>query len=104
MDAALISATRTAAVSAVAVGLRTRPVLRLAFLGCGAQADAHLGLLLPRLGDLRELALYNQQPAATAAFAEKYRAAAEAVGVRLRASSPVRHREPWLPCGAWLRR
>ncbi|GGV90910.1 ornithine cyclodeaminase [Streptomyces massasporeus] len=83
MDAALISATRTAAVSAVAVGLRTRPVLRLAFLGCGAQADAHLGLLLPRLGDLTELALYDQQPVAAAAFAEKHRAAAEAVGVRL---------------------
>ncbi|WP_328972698.1 ornithine cyclodeaminase [Streptomyces sp. NBC_00239] len=83
MDAALISATRTAAVSAVAVGLRTRPAHRLAFLGCGAQADAHFGLLLPRLAGLTELTVYDRDPAGADAFLARHRTTAEAAGVRL---------------------
>ncbi|MFI9250544.1 ornithine cyclodeaminase [Streptomyces sp. NPDC053069] len=84
MDAALISATRTAAVSAAAIETFTvRPVRHLALVGCGVQADTHLRLLLPRLADLTGVRVQDRDPAAAAAFAERHREAADRYGVRI---------------------
>ena len=60
MDAADISARRTAAVTALAAELLAgRPIERLAFLGAGALADAHAGLLAERLPRLREIRVFD---------------------------------------------
>ncbi|MGW7242637.1 ornithine cyclodeaminase family protein [Streptomyces sp. NPDC054804] len=84
MDAALISATRTAAVSAVALEtFAARPVHRLGLIGCGVQASTHFDILVPRLPDLREIRLHDQHPASAKAFLERHREAATAHGVRL---------------------
>ncbi|MEU1056697.1 ornithine cyclodeaminase [Streptomyces sp. NPDC005876] len=84
MDAALISATRTAAVSTVAVeSFAARPVQHLGLIGCGAQASTHFDILVPRLPDLREIRLHDQHPAAAEAFLERHREAAAAGGIRL---------------------
>ncbi|MFD5723790.1 ornithine cyclodeaminase [Streptomyces sp. NPDC127036] len=84
MDGTLISATRTAAVTAVAVEqFTTRPVRRVGLIGCGAQASTHFSILLPRLPDLREIRLYDQHPASVQAFLERHHKAAAAANVRL---------------------
>jgi N-[(2S)-2-amino-2-carboxyethyl]-L-glutamate dehydrogenase len=60
MAAADISALRTAAVTALAVDLlATKPLRRMAVLGAGTLAHAHLELLLPRLPDLASLRIYD---------------------------------------------
>lgn len=60
MEAAHISATRTAAVSAIAASALGRPALaRLAILGCGAIARAHLQLLPSALPTLARVTLYD---------------------------------------------
>jgi ornithine cyclodeaminase len=70
LEAGLISCLRTAAVTAVAADLLApRPVERLALLGAGALARGHLELLAPRLPALREIRVYDVDPAAAAAFA-----------------------------------
>lgn len=64
MEAAHISALRTAAVSTITARCLGRPGLtRLAILGCGVLARAHLELLLPALPALARITLYdtNQQ-------------------------------------------
>lgn len=86
MEGALLSALRTAAVTAVSIELLAQaPVERLAIIGAGALAEAHLGLLVQRLPDLRELRLHDVVPER----AEKLRAryAAETHDVRIELTS-----------------
>jgi ornithine cyclodeaminase len=60
MEAAYISAMRTAAVTAVtAARMATTEPESLALIGCGTLAHAHLSLLLARVTSLRRLFLYD---------------------------------------------
>jgi len=64
MEGARISCLRTAAVSAVAAELlAAHPVVRLALIGAGALTRCHLRLLTPRLPELREIRVYDVEPA-----------------------------------------
>ncbi|MFH9611133.1 ornithine cyclodeaminase [Streptomyces sp. NPDC017448] len=70
MEAAWVSAFRTAAVTAVgALALGVRPLRRLAVLGCGTLARAHLQLLSEVLGDLEAITLYDIDPERSRALA-----------------------------------
>ncbi|MFB6875386.1 ornithine cyclodeaminase family protein [Streptomyces sp. NPDC056323] len=63
MEAAYISAMRTAAVTALAVRhLAVAEPRGLALLGCGALARAHVALLLRTVPTLRHIALYDLAP------------------------------------------
>ncbi|WP_422769375.1 ornithine cyclodeaminase [Plantactinospora sp. WMMC1484] len=60
MESAYISALRTAAVTAVsALRLHPGPIRRMAVLGCGTLARAHLRLLPTVLDSLAEIVLYD---------------------------------------------
>lgn len=70
MQAARISCLRTAAVTAIAAdSLGAGPIERLALIGAGALARCHLELLPRRLPQLREIRLYDLDPARAAALA-----------------------------------
>jgi ornithine cyclodeaminase/alanine dehydrogenase-like protein (mu-crystallin family) len=74
MEAAYISAARTAAVTAVTAQRLGVPGLEhLAVLGCGALARAHLALLPDALPSLRRVSLYDLDPVATQALAADLR-------------------------------
>jgi ornithine cyclodeaminase len=74
MEAAHISALRTAAVSAIAARCLGRPGLtRLAIIGCGAIARAHCELLPPALPALAQVTLYDTDPARRHRLAEDLR-------------------------------
>lgn len=67
---ARISCARTAAVTALAVELvAVHPIERLALLGAGALAGAHVKLLRERLPDLGEVRIYDVDPARAEALA-----------------------------------
>jgi len=71
LEASRISSLRTAAVTAIAADvLGTHPMNRLALIGAGALARAHLELLPPRLPALREIRLYDLEPQRANALAE----------------------------------
>lgn len=87
MHAAVISATRTAAVSVTAVHAFAGPGAdTLALLGCGAQAAAHLELLLGAVPSLRLVRAYDLRDGVAAAFAERWQERAADRGVRLAAA------------------
>jgi ornithine cyclodeaminase/alanine dehydrogenase-like protein (mu-crystallin family) len=70
LEAARISCLRTAAVTAIAADLLgSGPIERLALLGAGALARCHLELLPRRLGDVREVRLYDLDAELVAALA-----------------------------------
>ncbi|MGW4509761.1 ornithine cyclodeaminase family protein [Streptomyces sp. NPDC004436] len=92
MDAALISATRTAAVSVAAIeAFAPRPVEVLGLIGCGTQADTHLRLLLSRHASLRTVQVHDRDPACAAAFAERHRDLAAANGARITVMAEAEH-------------
>jgi N-[(2S)-2-amino-2-carboxyethyl]-L-glutamate dehydrogenase len=63
MEAAYISALRTAAVTAITAQRLARPDLaRLAIIGCGTLARAHLELLLRVLPQLEQISVYDISP------------------------------------------
>ncbi|MFJ2626340.1 ornithine cyclodeaminase family protein [Streptomyces sp. NPDC087532] len=71
MEAAYISAMRTAAVTALAVRHLAVPQPRqLTLLGCGALAQAHVPLLLRTVPSLRRIALYDVAPDRAKSVAE----------------------------------
>lgn len=75
MECAHISALRTAAVTAVSArALHPEPVGRLAVLGCGTLAQAHLRLLPGVLDALSTITLFDLDPARSAALADALRA------------------------------
>lgn len=75
MESAYISALRTAAVTAVAAQrLGPERIGRLAVLGCGTLAQAHLRLLPTVLGDLTGIALYDLEAARAEKLADALRA------------------------------
>lgn len=91
LDAALISATRTAAVSAVAIrALAGRAPLSLGLIGCGRQAVAHLDVLLPRLPTLAHVGVYDVDRSAAKAFADARTEAAARHGVSLEVAPSAR--------------
>ncbi|MEV8457798.1 ornithine cyclodeaminase family protein [Streptomyces sp. NPDC052095] len=71
MEAAYISAMRTAAVTALGVRhLAVAEPRGLALLGCGPLARAHIALLLPTVPTLRRIALYDVAPERAKSLAE----------------------------------
>lgn len=73
MDASLISALRTASVTALAAEeFGAAPIEVAALLGCGELASAHLRLLLERLPSLQEVALYDIDQTRADAFVERH--------------------------------
>ncbi|MFT7865887.1 MULTISPECIES: ornithine cyclodeaminase [Amycolatopsis] len=70
MEAGLLSAVRTAAVSAAGIDAAGYAEARsLAVVGCGAQGRMHALLLARRLPGLRTVALYDRSPEVAAALA-----------------------------------
>ncbi|MFF5403025.1 ornithine cyclodeaminase [Streptomyces misionensis] len=83
MEGGRISALRTAGVSIAAVrAVRdTAGIRRVAFLGCGRQAEVHRELLATACPGVEELYLYDQDPARAGEVAAAWRAADPAVTV-----------------------
>jgi len=74
IDARHVTAARTAATSALAVDrLAPRAPLRVAVLGSGAEAQAHLDALAT-VRELRSVAIYSPTPASREGFAQRARA------------------------------
>jgi ornithine cyclodeaminase/alanine dehydrogenase-like protein (mu-crystallin family) len=72
MEAARISCLRTAAVTALSADLfGAHPIERVAILGAGALARCHFQLLPRRLPRLREIRLFDVEPARAAALAAR---------------------------------
>jgi len=70
MEAGLLSAVRTAAVSAVGIDAAGYSEARsLAVIGCGAQGRMHAFLLAQRLPALRSVSLYDRSPEVARALA-----------------------------------
>jgi N-[(2S)-2-amino-2-carboxyethyl]-L-glutamate dehydrogenase len=70
LEGSRISCLRTAAVTAIAADLLgAPPIERLALLGAGRLARCHLELLPRRLPELREIRLYDLEPARASALA-----------------------------------
>lgn len=77
VESALLTATRTAAVSALA--LRTvapQPPRRVAVLGAGVQARAHLAMLAALFAAVEEVTVWNRSPARREALVAAIRPAA----------------------------
>ncbi|MEW2433503.1 ornithine cyclodeaminase [Streptomyces caniferus] len=77
MEGARISALRTAGVSVAAVRAVRAPggITRVAFLGCGRQAEVHLELLAEACPALSEVTLYDQDSARAQECAASWRGA-----------------------------
>jgi N-[(2S)-2-amino-2-carboxyethyl]-L-glutamate dehydrogenase len=88
LEAAEISALRTACVSLIAAeAFAARPSRRLALVGAGAQARAHLKLLAERLPSLEEARLFDVEPERAAALAARAR---ELLGERVGVAGSAR--------------
>lgn len=73
IEATLISALRTAAVSAVSVSaLSAAPSVRLSLIGAGMQARVHLGLFLETFGSIEEVHLFDVERASADALEREY--------------------------------
>jgi ornithine cyclodeaminase len=91
MEAAHISALRTASVTALAVDLLcSGPLTTVAVIGAGAQADAHLGLILSRLPDLERIALFDTNPDRAGALLRRHQEPARERGVSLETATSAR--------------
>lgn len=121
MDAAPITAARTAAMSAIAAERMARPSSKtIAFIGCGTQARSHLAALPRVLPNLDRVLAYSRRLSTASDFAEEARRAgfrAEAVadprtaiseadvvvsGVPIGASDELQLDAGWLKPGAFL--
>lgn len=115
MEGAMISAARTAAVSAVAARLLAQPGFRsLTCIGCGPIGTSHVFTLLEHFPSVATVWLYDLKEAAAVALTEAVSVQYPKVDVRIAADpeSAVRAGdvivtatvadEPWLPA-AWLR-
>lgn len=72
LEGARISGLRTAAVTAIAADLLgSSPIERLALVGAGVLARCHLEVLPGRLGDLREIRVYDVETERAAALADE---------------------------------
>lgn len=84
LEAGLISAFRTAAVTVVAARALARDDLsEVALIGCGALADAHVQLLLSQLPQVRRVTLFDHVPARAQTFARTLRDADPSVRVEV---------------------
>lgn len=91
MEAAYISAMRTAAVSAVAaVSLGAAATSKLAVIGCGTLAKMHLTLLHGAVPGLVEISLYDANPAVAATLAEAIRQDETAADLKVRVAADAR--------------
>lgn len=100
MNAAAITAIRTAAVSAVATKLLARPdAVVLAILGSGAQAKAHLRAI-PLVRDIRETRVYSRS-SGTVPSAEECVRGADIVVTATSSREPVLERA-WLKPGVHI--
>lgn len=91
MEAAYISALRTAAVSAVAaVELGAAATSKLAVIGCGTLAKMHLVLLHRALPQLTEVCLFDASPAAAEALAAAIREDETAADLKVSVATAAR--------------
>ena len=87
MDGTAITATRTAAGSALATKLLARPEARvLAIVGTGVQARAH-AKAIPRVRPIKEIRVVGRRPAGAVALAEEL---AHGLGIPTKAFNPGR--------------
>jgi len=76
MDAAPITAARTAAMSAIAAQRLARPDSRsIAFIGCGTQARSHLAALRRVLPEIEHVSAYSRRLSTASDFADEARQA-----------------------------
>jgi ornithine cyclodeaminase len=88
LDAAYISGMRTAAVTAISAELLGRlPIERLAVIGAGALARAHLDLLPARLAELKSVRLFDLDSVRARSLEDEIRPYLEARGVSVDRSS-----------------
>ncbi|MFG3252415.1 ornithine cyclodeaminase family protein [Streptomyces sp. NPDC048172] len=98
MEAAYISAMRTAAVTALAVRhLAVEAPRRLALLGCGALAQAHVRLLLETVPTLRHVVLYDVEAGRAKELAASVPTASVTASVAGSAREAVRDAELVVP-------
>jgi ornithine cyclodeaminase/alanine dehydrogenase-like protein (mu-crystallin family) len=91
MDAARITASRTAAMSGVGIGLFTpAEVRRVALIGAGVQAKAHVEVVAALLPGA-ELVIYDSSPERAEAFASDARAAGTTAVTAVSAPQAVRN-------------
>lgn len=91
LEAAHISALRTASATVLAADLlRTGPLARTALIGAGAQADAHLGLILSRLPGLEHVTLFDTDPERANELHDRHGELAGERGIRLEIAASAR--------------
>ena len=92
MDGDLVTLLRTAAMSAAAASVLAPPEPRsLGFIGCGAQAMAHLAAFRALYGQLERVYAYSRSPASAQALAQAATAAGLHAEVVPRAETVLRH-------------
>lgn len=91
MDAAPVSAARTAAVSVAAIReLPSFPVRTAAVIGCGVQARAHLDLMMRHLHELRAIRLFDNRPEAAGSLKADVSETANRSGITVDAAGTPR--------------
>lgn len=101
VESALLTATRTAAVSALALRhLATAPLRRVALLGAGAQARAHLAMLDRLFPGLEAIAAWNRTPERLAALAAGRPAGAPALRPAATVAAAVDDADAVIACTA----
>jgi ornithine cyclodeaminase/alanine dehydrogenase-like protein (mu-crystallin family) len=84
LEAALISAIRTAAVTVLAAELlHHRPIRKVALIGAGTQAHTHLELFLSCLPALQEIRIFDREQRRATALSERHASACRAHEVTL---------------------
>jgi N-[(2S)-2-amino-2-carboxyethyl]-L-glutamate dehydrogenase len=84
MDAAPVSAARTAGVSVAALReLPADPVDHVALIGCGVQARAHVDLMIPNLHALKKLSFFDVSADVAEAFEDAVTPEAAGRGIAL---------------------
>ncbi len=84
LEAAHISALRTASVSVLAAELlQVGPLRTMGLIGAGTQADAHLGLILARLSELERVGIFDRDQRRAEGLRERHKTLARERGVAL---------------------
>jgi ornithine cyclodeaminase len=91
LEAAHISALRTASVTVLAADLlRSGRLATAALIGNGTQADAHLSLILSRFPDLERVALFDRDPERAGELLARYEELAGERGISLEMAASAR--------------
>jgi N-[(2S)-2-amino-2-carboxyethyl]-L-glutamate dehydrogenase len=91
LEAAYISAMRTASVTVLAADLvQSLPIATAALIGAGGQANSHLQLFMSHLLDLKEVRIFDHEPERANVLHNRHEAAAHARGVALTLATNAR--------------